>query len=165
MVPLAIFCVHCVLSRLFPGSSAQLMALRAALVTYFPLSLSFAWLVSGADLSTADAVWVAIFCSLVYTAIAYAYLHIFNMSETARRIRILYEIHRAGALTSAEIRSIYRSADIIHVRLKRLTDMQTLTYHGGHYSMNGTSLYCAARFLSAWRRLLRLDKRYGDRTA
>jgi hypothetical protein len=161
--PLVIFLVHCAAARL-SSAPAQVTAFRAALLAALPVGSLLAWTGKGAFSTGSDSLWAAGYCALVYAAFAYTYFHFFNMSESARRIRILHEIHKAGSLTGGDIRSLYRSSDIIHVRLQRLVAMKALSCRGGRYSMNDHALYWSALVISAWRRMLRLDRRYVDRT-
>lgn len=63
------------------------------------------------------------YCLIVYNAVMYSYFHLFNMSETARRIRILLNILERGALRREEILAIYLPRDMVMVRLERLVLM------------------------------------------
>lgn len=63
------------------------------------------------------------YCLIVYNAVMYSYFHLFNMSETARRIRILLNALEHGVLRREEILAIYSPRDMVMVRLERLVLM------------------------------------------
>lgn len=60
---------------------------------------------------------------IVYNAVMYSYFHLFNMSETARRIRILLNVLEHGVLQREEILALYSPRDMVMVRLDRLVLM------------------------------------------
>lgn len=63
------------------------------------------------------------YCLIVYNAVMYSYFHLFNMSETARRIRILLNVLEHGVLRREKILAIYSPCDMVMVRLERLVLM------------------------------------------
>ena len=68
---------------------------------------------SAADSATANA--------LIYLAFCYVYFHWNNMGETARRIRLLRELHDTPqGLTDAELHARYPAREILEHRLRRL---------------------------------------------
>lgn len=152
--PLLILFIHIVLSRILRNASAQIVAIRSAVLGYLPASLILWRFVFSYFTSSYSAISASIYCFIVYTAFAYTYFHFFNMSETARRIRILYEVYKSGALPCGKIKTLYKSSDIVHLRLKRLVEMERLKYLDGYYSLNDRILYPAALFIKFWRKLL-----------
>lgn len=64
-----------------------------------------------------------VYCLIVYNAVMYSYFHLFNMSETARRIHILLNVLEHGVLRQEEIRAIYSPRDMVMIRLERLVLM------------------------------------------
>ena len=95
-----------------------------------------------------------IYCLIVYNALAYVYFHLFNMSETARRIRILCEIDSVGSLTGEEIAAKYSTYDMLSVRIERLIAMRQLTRRGNRYLLKNPLFYYAALLITTWRHLL-----------
>lgn len=153
-VPLIILGVHVALSRILRGHAPQAVAFRAIIYGYVPAGLLF-WLVVFRQFPVGKGMFVALFfCFAVYSSLAYTYFHFFNMSETARRIRILYEVYRAGSLPLTSIGELYKTADIIGLRLKRLVETNKLRYESGHYILNDKILYCTALFITQWRKLI-----------
>ena len=57
---------------------------------------------------------------LIYGLFSYVYFHFFNMSETARRVRILAEIQKARVFKRDRVHEEYSARDMISNRLKRL---------------------------------------------
>jgi len=56
----------------------------------------------------------------VYNSLGYAYFHFFNMSETARRIKILLEIRKNKILEIENLTQDYKSDFMVKTRLQRL---------------------------------------------
>ena len=102
--PVTIFILHIALSRLWSRQPRQTVALLSALGGAAPMGALLYWLVLRALPAPRGA---AFYSAVVYGAIAYSYFHLFNMSETARRLRILNEIENAGSLTKKEINALY----------------------------------------------------------
>jgi hypothetical protein len=90
----------------------------------------------------------------VYTCIAYAYFHLFNMSETARRVRILLEVDAQGDIDETALHETYSDAEVVDKRLKRMVDMGSLELRADRYFVRGHTLHFAARVLDAWRLVL-----------
>ena len=79
---------------------------------------------------------------LIYGALGYNYFHFINMGETARRIRLIRELHESPeGLTSSEILDRYNAAEIIAVRMRRLMhNGQVLEKDGRYFIGNPTML-------------------------
>ncbi len=146
--------VHMLATRVFCNSTQQIIAIRSVMISYLPVALLL-WKYSFQQYAPASLFWTSAgYCLIVHTALAYTYFHFFNMSETARRIRLLYEIYHSGSLTAETINRLYRTSDVIHLRLKRLVDLKQLVFRGGYYTINDRTLYRAARIVFFWRRVL-----------
>lgn len=154
--PVVIFFAHAVLARLRPRASRQMVAVQAAVASALPLAL-LAWRVALRFLPKGEVAPAALYAIVSYCCLANTYFHLFNMSETARRIRILYEVYKAGSLSPAAFESLYKTTDIIGIRLKRLVAMKQLRQEGGMYMIDGKTLLAAARIVISWRRLLGLE--------
>ncbi len=95
-----------------------------------------------------------IYCVVVYACLSYAYLHVFNMSETARRIRILYELRTRGRMTRNQIVESYHPEVMLAVRLERLLDTQQIIFKNNHYALKKYFLYHVSIILAAWGSLI-----------
>jgi hypothetical protein len=93
---------------------------------------------------------------IVYNALGYSYFHLFNMSETARRIRILCEIDEFGTLDSTELAGRYGGREMIAARLERLVALGQLVRQGDRYLSKNSWLYYSALVVVEWKRLLKL---------
>ena len=152
--PFMLVAVHAGLSRVLRGSLPQVVVVKAAVAGYVPMAFCLCVFVFPYVPSARDLLLFSVYGFIVYTSCAYTYFHLFNMSETARRIRIIHEVYLAGSLTSEGIKALYKTSDIIGIRLKRLVAMKKLKYAGGYYTINGRLLYWAAAGVAAWRKVL-----------
>ena len=153
--PMLLFAVHAAVSRIMRGVSPQIVVVLSMGVASIPVG-SILWAFALHDFKGQQGgLYPAIlYAMIVYGGIAYSYFHLFNMSETARRIRIFYEIHKAGSLTAKEIISLYGTNDIISVRLERLVVVKQLGRRKGVYIVKGRTLYYVALWVRAWGALL-----------
>lgn len=153
--PMIVFLLHAFVLRWLQWVTAQRAAVISVLFGHIPMGLLLWYFVfRGFTARGAELVSAVFYCFIVYNALAYTYFHIFNMSETARRIRMLYELERAGPLSASDIISMYGTPHLIGVRLDRLVDLGQLSCNDGHYVLKGKALYYAALLVSAWRRIL-----------
>ncbi len=65
-------------------------------------------------------VGIGIFC------VGHVYFHFFNMSETARRIRILVTLSGGGKINQNESDGGYHPDFLVKIRIKRLLDLGTI---------------------------------------
>ncbi|HSL47958.1 MAG TPA: hypothetical protein VK878_02740 [Candidatus Deferrimicrobiaceae bacterium] len=157
--PLWIFLSHMVLARVFIRTAPQLVALAAALAGALPTVLLIETLAIPGPPALLRMPLAAMYVAVVYACIAYSYFHLFNMSETARRIRILRELHGAGSLTAEEISRLYSGADVLETRFDRLLATGQLQVRAGRFVAAGRLLYMAACLVRAWRLVLGLERR------
>jgi len=140
--------LHAVIGRMLRGASPQLDVLKSIAVSYMPVSLLLWFFVFRSMSAASDIVTASVYCFVVCSSVAYTYFHFFNTSETARRIRILYEIYRTGMLHLSDILGLYRTIDVISLRLERLLAMNQLSFEDGCYRISGRTLYYAALTVS-----------------
>ncbi len=159
--PFVILCVHALVSRtllfLKPGFSNQLACILSVVAGHIPMGLLL-WFFAfnPTALSNELVAPSVIYCLIVYNAIGYCYFHLFNMSETARRIRILYEVKKAGRLEDSEIQSMYDTGNMFTVRVERLLSMNQIREEGGRYRLSGYFLYIPALIINFWGNLINL---------
>lgn len=161
LITVAFFVTHVLLSR-YGGrrmklQSPQVLLVRLVLAFNIP-AIAGTWLIARFEAcDVAQTVYMLVFASLVFNGIAYAYFHIFNMSETARRVRMLLQIRRAGpaGLRIQELERQYSQKGMIEARLDRLVRMNQLTLaQDGRYHVAGNTLLWAGRIMSLWRRFV-----------
>lgn len=153
--PLVIVAVHGATVRYFLAVGRevpnQLVCGVCILLGYLPAGL-LAWYFAVAPVYKAGGSWhePALYGLLVYTLMGYIYFHFFNMTETARRIRIMTELHVRGPMKAAEIVRAYDDGDITDVRIERLLSMGQIEEKGGRYLLKGRLLYMVALALHYW---------------
>lgn len=115
-----------------------------------------AWIESRAF---SEAISMLIFSGIVFNGAAYAYFHVFNMSETARRIRILVHVLVYKSVNASDLRNDYLPRDMVVTRLYRLVQMKQITISSdGSYRIGGRLLLFAARVIRVWRRVLQFER-------
>lgn len=78
---------------------------------------------------------------LIYGVLGYNYFHFINMGETARRIRMIRELHESPeGLTSSEILDRYNAAEVIAVRMQRLIQNGQVLEKDGRYFIGNPAL-------------------------
>ncbi len=170
-VPLLVYTLVCVVSlglahvalsrrgAAHPGASPQARLARLILFMNVPLLAGAAVIAWNEARSPAETVSMLAFAGIAYNGIAYAYFHVFNMSETARRIRILLHVLMHGTVDADSLRSDYSPRDMVAVRLSRLEQMnQVACGPDGNFRISGRVLLTAARVIRFWRQMLRLER-------
>ena len=95
-----------------------------------------------------------LYAVLVYGCLSYAYLHVYLMGETARRLHILYELKVHGCMPVDQIAARYGAGDMLSARLDRLLAMHQLEKKGGRYVLRKQFLCFASRIIVLWARVL-----------
>lgn len=151
----SVLLIHALLARLLRCHSGQIVALFSVVVGFFPMLLVASCFVQRAN---GEAVaWM--YLLLAYSSLGYTYFHFYNTSETARRIRLLHELDRGDGLTAEEISRLYRTEEIIELRLRRLVHLGQLDCVNGVYKIKSNVLYAAACIMEKWQVLLGLRQR------
>jgi hypothetical protein len=83
----------------------------------------------------------AVYGVVVYACVAYSYFHLFNMRETARRIRILSEIYLAGSLNTGQLLRLYDGTTVLGMRLDRLLATGHLVRQADRFVNVGRGFY------------------------
>lgn len=153
--PLWIMALQAILTRIgllrAPGQGAALISSGLAALPVAALL----WAVCLGSLEGAGLITAALYAALLFTLLAYSYFHLFNMSETARRIRMLIEL-RDGEMTLEELKSVYNSRVMLEARLERLVAMGQVRIEGDKVVLASGKLLVAARAMDLWCRALGL---------
>jgi len=155
--PAALPFFHGALNRLLRVCGARAPRQAAAVLAVLlgcPLALAACWRWSWTLEPRDWLVGSAAYALVAYLAFGYAYFHLYNLTETGRRIRILDEFRRGGAMTVEELEARYAPSGMLKVRLDRLVDLGEATLDQGRYRVKGFILLCCARALNVYRRLL-----------
>lgn len=142
--PLVMYVVHAIVCRL-PFTAKQSRIKVAALSSLgTALAISF---------GVASSLQSLLFSLVVTLALAQVYFHVFNMSESARRIQILLQI-RAGKDPLQEKKQNYSPEDLVRIRLDRMFQMGTIEEKNGNLFPRRGLLFYAALFIKQYERLL-----------
>ncbi len=95
-----------------------------------------------------------VYAALVYGCLAHAYLHLFLMGETARRLHVLHELKRHGPMTRGQIEDLYGAKDMLDARLDRLVAMQQFRREGDRYFLQKMILCRISLALMLWGKIL-----------
>lgn len=148
--------VHAIAARAMPGPSGQKAALVAILLGNLPYVGAAIWFLQPMQFSLLAQLLV--FLLVVYQGFGYAYFHFYNMSETARRIRLLVLIYQGRLSSTEDASESYKPQEMVANRLVRLVELgQLVQDESGRYHIQGGLLLFAARLIAAYRRLLGLD--------
>ena len=106
-----------------------------------------------------------LYCTIVYGCFSYAYVHLFYMGETARRLHILYELKLHGAMTQEQLTQRYSAQMMLEVRLHRLVAMGQLKREGNRYVLQKRLLCWASGILMVWASLIGFRSEVLDKSA
>jgi hypothetical protein len=135
--------------------SPLLIAVKCALFVNIPLLLVSWVMVVGDQLEPYDRAWTMAYILLTYNGFAYSYCHIFNMSETSRRIRVLYELSLAGRLRYEELAHRYGDKNIFDARIERLVTMRQIEESNRRFVLKSRLLYVIGVIVLGWGSLLK----------
>jgi DNA-binding transcriptional ArsR family regulator len=107
------------------------------------------WIIAAIEsIPVLEFVFLIIYALIVYNCVLYAYFHLFNMSETARRIRMLLQLRAFGSLTKEQLRDLYSPQNMVEARLNRLEKMGLIyrDRQGGYQTSNRVMVIIARLF-------------------
>ena len=151
--------IHTVLSRLSLRCGKPMSQQVLAIAAFFwgcPVTGALGWFIYLRELNGAELLTATLYGVLVYSGFAYSYFHFFNMSETARRIRILCELQAFGTMSEEAFAQKYEPGGQIPIRLERLAAMGQVVHRGDRYVLKSRFLWAVAVALMSFRRLLKL---------
>lgn len=101
-----------------------------------------------------------VYTLMVYNSIAYCYFQVFNLSDTARRIKLLIGIKTLQIKNLKDINNYYDSGNILAIRLDRLEQLSQVKKDGsGSYILNGRSFYVVAHIIKMFRKILGIKEK------
>ncbi|TAM45947.1 MAG: hypothetical protein EPN55_06950 [Gammaproteobacteria bacterium] len=162
LMPLLLILAHVLTCRLSSPEHASPQARLAKLIVVMNvLLLAGVWAVSQAEgWGAADAAGMLAFALIVFNGIAYSYFHFFNMSETARRIRMLIQIQQnGGEMRRENLIGAYTPENMVQARLERLAQMhQVSRSDDGRYRVASRFLITVAYMMEWVKRVLNLRR-------
>ncbi len=149
--PLILFLVHMISLRL----SRKPILSRQKHLGQIILILNGIFVTIGTGVFKAEGIFIILYGFIVINAFAYAYFHFFNMSETARRIKLLVNIRKNTIINPQDIKENYSHDRSLKIRIKRLKQWSQITEEStGHYILKGRLLYIIANWVFCFRVLL-----------
>lgn len=150
LTPAWITVVHAAVARCgISRSSNQAAALFACAAAALPVAGAL-WAAHLGFLSGGELLVGVSYAVLVYGLLAYSYFHVFNMGETARRVRMLVELTEHGAIRTEDLRSFYNTEIMLERRIERLISLGQLKADGERLILSSKRLYFAASVMSLW---------------
>lgn len=155
LTPVWMLALHAALGRILrivaPAIGPQMTVVICAVIGIFPMATGL-WYFYLSELAgrTHELLFGAVYGVIIYTALVYVYFHLFNMSETARRIKILSLLYRDGSTEMGRVGSGYGAGEMLDARLERLISTGQIREAGGRYIPAGKVLYLAARAVAIW---------------
>ncbi len=138
--------------------SPQFSLVKLTISMNVPLLLGSLIAIQNSAGATLDFSMLLFYAFLTFNALAYAYFHFFNMSETARRIRMVLELKERGVMAHQELSGLYSSRGMIESRLERLTQMgQIMKNDDGQYVLRGRLVLNIAKLIRWYRRFLGVE--------
>lgn len=132
------FVIHILLVRFFGLFSAPSSRQKGPIFSFgiglgVLLAALMFWLASNGSSGLTSNLGPVIYSLGIYLLFSYAYFHFFNMSETARRIRILLESSRSPVLIKSDLDRTYTGEGMVKIRLERLVALGELKREGDRY--------------------------------
>ena len=151
LTPAVVFLIHCIACRLpfFRGVPTQLVAARCCAITTLIVSvgsITWSWPIAMSRIS------LILFCTLVSSGLCHIYFHVFNMSETARRIRILISVSMGRNVNAGQDR--FAQLQMIRRRIERLVSAGAIEKIDGLYRARRSMLMMAAILMSRYERMI-----------
>lgn len=152
--PLWILAAHAAAVRVGPGKlQGQKLAIAASAMASAPVGAAL-WAACLRSLEGPGFWGAVLYASATYILLAYSYFHLFNMSETARRVRVLVELGERGSLSLDELDSLYDTGGMLAARVARLVSLGQAAVEDGRMVLVSRRLYTAALVMDWWARVL-----------
>lgn len=163
--PVIVLLLHIAASRInlrFPSPLHPQLVGGIVCLAGYPVTGALAGWISLRDQAFGLGLGVAcLYGLLIYSCLAFSYIQFFNITETARRFRILYELTQNRKMSPEELQEQYRPAGMLTTRLDRLVEMRQLRKSENRYLLDNQFLYILARIIMTWTRLLKLPVQTG----
>ena len=152
--PLVLFIAHAAIiriaARVHAPVSNQKVALYTIVLMNIPIICSSIRIIGFFNATKADYAYVL--CA--YNLIGYCYFHLFNMSETARRIKILSAVKKGAIASLKDVQGHYDYHTTLMLRLERLEALSQIALSNGKYNVTGGTLLVAANCIRFLRNIL-----------
>ena len=145
--PGVLLLVHKVFIFFNRNSSEQVVVLKCCFFSIF-VYLILVWFLIGVEPAAFLFNLISVFC------LAYIYFHFFNMSTTARRIKILTGLQQGQFTKREQIETYYAGQSSLKTRIDRLIHLGELKQINGRYVVSRGILHNAGKLIYLCQRLL-----------
>lgn len=132
--PLTVFLIQAVINRVLVTQSPQARTILSMVLGY-PVFFGVLYFIPFSHEERTFAFYGYVF--LAYSFSSYTYFHIFNMSETSRRVRMLMAIQNEKTQNLKNLGEIYDERQMIQARLNRLVSLRQIKILEGLYYPKG----------------------------
>ena len=158
-LPIFFVAVHVAACRFFKRngelSKPQLLLLRMVLYFNVPVLVGMGAIAFFENRPLKDLFYMALYGMCCFNLFGYAYFHFFNLSETARRVKMLILLKRGDAAAIDRMPEAYRSDEMLKARLKRLESMDQIQKgEDGRLRLRSKTLLSVAFLIDFLRKLL-----------
>ncbi|MCP4701852.1 MAG: hypothetical protein GY862_34075 [Gammaproteobacteria bacterium] len=137
------------------GSSPQGALFKIILLGNVPLVAGAILIGSNEGRPLTELLGMFFYCIIVYNCFLYAYFHFFNMSETARRIKMVLYLRDHNGLEKHKLLAMYSPEDMVQVRLRRIVKMGwAAETDDGKYVVKNKFAAISARLFQMARRII-----------
>ena len=160
--PFVTFLLHLLLARTFgqgDRAPSSLAVAALAVACGYPIMSLLLWQCHLKSVNTENLLAPCLFALIVYSCLSFCYFILFTMTETARRIHLLRKLQERDSIPLSDMAASYNSTDMLSVRLERMVALKQLKRVGERYYLHKRLLWCAAKAVSAWAKVLRFDGR------
>jgi hypothetical protein len=138
--------------------SSQLFLIKFALVMNIPLIIGVCLIGLYEARFILHILYMSLFAVIVFNGFLYAYFHFFNMSETARRIRMLILIFEKEINTVDKVHENYSADQMVSARLDRLLQMQEISIDNKEVYHISSKYFIKLAYIFNWlRNIMKFD--------
>lgn len=156
--PILLFVIHLLVNRLILFFKMNISGQRL-LIYCIILFQPFLFFILLIQFPISKNIITYLYGFLVFNSFAYFYFHFFNMSETARRIKLLIGIHSDKIHSQKDINKYYKYEQTLDIRFLRLIQLKQIKeVNKNEYRLQSKILYWAAFLIIIFRSILGMKK-------
>ena len=159
--PVIIFLIHMAVGRIYfvlkPNSSPLIGVIWASGIGFAIIGFVVWRTFLPAIQDDRETFWLCVYGTIVFSGFAVSYFILFAMTEAARRIRIMCDLYRHGAVTLDDLENFYGAKGMLSARLERMVALGQLKQRETRYYASGQLLYLIGKIIRFWSRLLKFE--------
>ena len=156
--PFLLFIVHIISIKIIKSIKIEISMQKVVVycLLFINIPVIIIYIIVNRGFNIIDTLYVL----LVYNSFAYFYFHFFNMSETARRIKILIGIKNKKINSVDDLSTVYHFDKSLEIRLKRLIQLNQLEKNTEGYILKKKLLFRVSYLIWFFRILLGFENKY-----